>query len=204
MISNATTHGESAMPDAPEIDRLAKRQATVDPDLALHGRVVGRYAAMTGQGLGLASEQTEELRLAGELHDIGKLAVPRSILEKPGPLDTLEWAQIRTHPVIGARLLRHLGLCGIADWVFDHHERPDGRGYPRGIRTISTEASVLAVADAYHAMTTDRPFRAAMSHPEAMDELRAGAGSQFDSSVVDAFLGAIDSVGAEPPHLCFL
>jgi putative nucleotidyltransferase with HDIG domain len=176
-----------------EVALLAERLAARDPALAVHCRVVGRYAALTARELGIPSATADSLRLAGELHDIGKLEMPRSILEKPGPLDAHEWVRIKTHPVIGATMIRDAGLSQIADWVVSHHERPDGRGYPRGLEQtqIPLEASVLAVADAFHAMTTHRPYKAAMDHDSALDELRRGAESQFDRLVVDAFVPSV-------------
>ena len=179
-----------------EVVLLAERLASRDPALAVHGRVVGRYAALTARELGIPSGTADSLRLAGELHDIGKLEMPRRILEKPGPLDEHEWVQIKTHPVIGATLIREAGLNQIADWVFSHHERPDGRGYPRGLEEtqIPLESAVLAVADAFHAMTTHRPYQAAIDHNSALDELRRGVGRQFDRLVVDAFVPSIQRV----------
>jgi HD-GYP domain-containing protein (c-di-GMP phosphodiesterase class II) len=179
-----------------EVVLLAERLAGRDPALSVHGRVVGRYAALTARELGIPRATADSLRLAGELHDIGKLEMPRSILDKPGPLNEHEWAQIMTHPVIGATLIRDAGLDEIADWVFSHHERPDGRGYPRGLgeTQIPLESSVLAVADAFHAMTTHRPYQAAIDHRSALDELRRGVDSQFDRIVVDAFVPSVQRV----------
>jgi putative nucleotidyltransferase with HDIG domain len=179
-----------------EVALLAERLAIRDPALSVHGRVVGRYAALTARELGIPSATADSLRLAGELHDIGKLEMPRSILDKPGPLDEHEWLQIKTHPVIGATMIRRAGLDQIADWVVSHHERPDGRGYPRGLveTEIPLESSVLAVADAFHAMTTNRPYQAAMDHSSALDELRRGVDGQFDRLVVDAFVPSVQRV----------
>lgn len=173
-----------------DVMSLAGRLAVADPEVSIHGRVVGRYAAMTARRLGFPRTTADDLRVAGELHDIGKLELPRRILDKPGPLTEREWTRIRTHPVIGADLIRRAGLGEIAGWVSAHHERPDGRGYPRGLRApeISIESAVLAVADAYHAMTTDRPYKVAMDPVSALAELSRGSGTQFDPVVVDAFV----------------
>jgi len=186
-----------------KVTSLAGRLAGADPELAVHGRVVGRYAAMTARQLGIPRPTANRLRIAGELHDIGKLELPRCILEKPGPLDEREWARIKSHPVIGAELIRCSGLGEIADWVFSHHERPDGRGYPWGLRTheIPIESAVLAVADAYHAMTTARPYKRAMEPSRALDEVDRGSGSQFDPVVVDAFLPLMRRVLVDGCHL---
>jgi two-component system cell cycle response regulator len=193
-VTDNGTQDESDPLDAYAIGMLVDRQAEADPDLALHGQAVGRLAAATGSELGLDPTRTAELRVAGELHDIGKLLIPQSILHKPGPLDDHEWAEVRAHPVIGGRMIRGVGLGRIANWVFDHHERPDGQGYPCGIRAISLEARILAVADAYDAMTTDRPYPAPVSHPEAVEELYVNAGSQFDHSVVSALVSGVEEL----------
>jgi putative nucleotidyltransferase with HDIG domain len=176
------------------VDRLSRRIARRDPELAMHSRVVGQYAAMTARALGVPRATADSLRLAGELHDVGKLELPARILEKPGPLDPTEWAWVKTHPTVGAAMIREAGFDRIADWVYSHHERPDGRGYPLGLDgpAIPIESAVLAVADAFHAMTTDRPYKAAMEPTVALAELRRGSGSQFDAVVVDAFAPAME------------
>jgi HD-GYP domain-containing protein (c-di-GMP phosphodiesterase class II) len=139
------------------------------------------------------------LRAAGVLHDIGKLGIPDAVLHKAGPLDDEELTEIRRHPELGASILEHANLRDIATWVLAHHERVDGHGYPSGLRgeEIPLEARVLAVADAYEAMTADRPYRSALPRGEALDELRRGAGEQFDGAVVRAFLRVLDT-DAEP------
>jgi HD-GYP domain-containing protein (c-di-GMP phosphodiesterase class II) len=130
------------------------------------------------------------------LHDVGKLAVPDSILDKAGPLDGDEWSFICRHPLIGQRILAATpGLAGAAALVRASHERPDGCGYPDGLSgdDIPLGARIVAVCDAYRAMTSERPYRGAMTAAAALDELRQGAGSQFDPVVVAAFA---DAVGA--------
>jgi HD-GYP domain-containing protein (c-di-GMP phosphodiesterase class II) len=124
------------------------------------------------------------------LHDIGKVGIPDSILDKPGPLTDEEWAEMRKHPEIGARIVRNASLDEIGIWILAHHERPDGNGYPLGLSggQIPIEARILAVADAFEAMTAQRAYKQAMSEPEAREELRHHAGSQFDPEIVDAFL----------------
>jgi HD-GYP domain-containing protein (c-di-GMP phosphodiesterase class II) len=119
------------------------------------------------------------------------------VLRKPGPLDDDEWAEMRRHPEIGARILAHPALGTVRAWVLRHHERPDGGGYPGGLAgaEIPREARILAVADAYEAMTADRPYRRALDPAAAQRELRAGRGTQFDPEVVDVFLGVL---GADP------
>jgi diguanylate cyclase (GGDEF)-like protein/putative nucleotidyltransferase with HDIG domain len=161
---------------------------------ARHSQVVGRYAEAMGQKLGLSADAVERLRVAGILHDIGKIGVAGSILSKPGPLTKEEWEQMRAHPQIGARIARNAGLTDIAVWIGAHHERPDGRGYPRGLYLgqIPLQARILAVADAYEAMTNDRAYSPAMADSEACEELRTNAGVQFDVEVVEAFLSLLD------------
>jgi diguanylate cyclase (GGDEF)-like protein/putative nucleotidyltransferase with HDIG domain len=157
---------------------------------ARHSETVGRYAAMMAQELGIPERQAGRVRLAGMLHDIGKISVPDAILQKPAELTDEESAIIKTHPEQGALILEHRGLADIRAWVSAHHERPDGRGYPLGLTgsAIPIEAQILAVADAYEAMTSDRAYRLSIGHEEARAELQRHAGSQFDEKVVKAFL----------------
>lgn len=161
---------------------------------ARHSQVVGRYAEAMGERFGLHPGEVQRLRLAGILHDVGKIGVRGSILAKPGPLTDGEMEEMRTHPLIGARIARNAGLTDIAVWIDAHHERPDGRGYPLGLKEgeIPFEARILAVADAFEAMTNDRAYRSAMSETKARQELRQHAGSQFDARVVDAFLSLVE------------
>jgi diguanylate cyclase (GGDEF)-like protein/putative nucleotidyltransferase with HDIG domain len=161
---------------------------------ARHSETVGRYAEMMATELGLSDQQVRRIKLAGILHDIGKIGVPDSILNKPGALDDDEWEIVKGHPEAGARILEHPDLTDIRDWVGSHHERPDGKGYPRGIAAdeLPLEARILAVADAYEAMTSDRSYRRSIGREAAREELRRCCGSQFDPGVVDALLRVID------------
>jgi diguanylate cyclase (GGDEF)-like protein len=172
---------------------LAETIDTRDPSTAHHSQDVGRYARAIAVGLGLPLPTVERLALAGALHDIGKVGVGDAVLQKPGPLDEDEWVLMRKHPELGARLLAGADLPDIAEWVFAHHERLDGSGYPLGLQgdQIPLEARILAVADAYEAMTSARPYGAAMSHEDASAELRRGEGTQFDPRMVEALLGAL-------------
>jgi HD-GYP domain-containing protein (c-di-GMP phosphodiesterase class II) len=132
------------------------------------------------------------------LHDIGKIGMPDEILRKPGRLDAHELAIMREHPVIGERILRHVpGLETVARAVRHEHERWDGTGYPDGLagEAIPLSSRITLVCDAYHAMTSARPYRAALDHEEAAEELRRGAGTQFDPAIVTALLAAL---AAEP------
>jgi diguanylate cyclase (GGDEF)-like protein/putative nucleotidyltransferase with HDIG domain len=176
---------------------LAEALDLRDTGTARHSEVVGNLAQAMARELGLPEQRVERVRLAGILHDIGKIAVSDSILRKPGPLEDHEWQEIRRHPELGARILGSRELVDIREWVMASHERPDGKGYPRGLRgeEIPIESRILAVADAYEAMTGDRVYRPAMSDQAARDELQACAGTQFDPEVVQAFLRAIDREG---------
>jgi putative nucleotidyltransferase with HDIG domain len=157
-----------------------------------HCRAVGRYAAMTAQELGFDDAQVERVRVAGTLHDVGKVGISESILRKPGPLSEEERAEVQRHPELGAQILSGASFDDVREWVLAHHERPDGKGYPLGLRgdEIPIEASILAVADSYEAMTADRAYRPAMSDDAAREELSACAGHQFAPEVVEAFLRA--------------
>lgn len=161
----------------------------------MHGESVGHYAAITAENLGLPPARVRPLRLAGVLHDIGKVAISDSILDKPGRLTPEEWAEVRRHPEIGYRLISSAGLPAIGGWVLSHHERPDGSGYPYGLTgtEIPLESMILSAADAYHAMLERRPYKAPVSPADAASELRRCASSQFDATVVEALVGALET-----------
>lgn len=161
---------------------------------ARHSETVGRYAEMMARELGLSERRVNRVRLAGMLHDIGKVGVPDGILRKPGPLTEEELVVVRRHPELGVQILEHPSLADVRAWVGAHHERPDGLGYPLGISgdALPLEARIVAVADAYEAMTSDRSYRDSIGHAGARAELRRCAGSQFDPRVVDAFLATLD------------
>jgi putative nucleotidyltransferase with HDIG domain len=161
-----------------------------DSGTAAHSETVGRYAGAIARELGLPADLAERVRFGGIVHDVGKIGIPDSVLRKPGWLSDDDWEEMRRHPAIGARILRGANLEDIGEWIQAHHERPDGQGYPEGRAgtDIPLEARILAVADAYEAMTSDRVYRPAMSPRAAREELRECAGSQFDSRVVEAFI----------------
>jgi diguanylate cyclase (GGDEF)-like protein len=173
---------------------LAESVDLRDAGSSVHSETVGRFAALIADELGLPADRVERIRLAGVLHDIGKVSVPDSILQKAGPLDEAEWEEMRKHCELGARLLGGAGLQDISHWVMASHERPDGRGYPLGLSgdEIPLEARILAVADAYEAMVADRLYRMGIGAERARAELDAGAGTQFDRDVVAAFLRCVD------------
>ena len=170
---------------------------------ARHSETVGRYAEMMARELGLPEHRIERVRLAGALHDIGKVGVPDSILHKPATLTDDEFATIKQHPGLGAQILEHPSLADVREWVATHHERPDGRGYPQGLEAseIALEAQIIAVADAYEAMTSDRAYRASIGREAARAELERCAGSQFDPRVVNAFLARLERDSARASTL---
>jgi diguanylate cyclase (GGDEF)-like protein len=173
---------------------LAEALDVRDHGNALHSRTVGRYARTIAIELGLSPERVERVRIAGVLHDVGKIGVSDPVLVKTGPLEEEDWQELKTHPEIGAQLLSRPELSDLRQWVLAHHERPDGSGYPHGLSgdEIPLEARILAVADAYEAMTRDRVYRSALGEEAARAELRGGAGTQFDRGVVEALLGALE------------
>lgn len=161
----------------------------------MHGESVGELAAMTAEQLGLPPVQIGRLRLAGILHDIGKITISDCILNKPGRLTEPEWAEVRRHSETGYHMLASVGLDDVADWVLVHHERPDGLGYPYGLSAgeIPLEGRILAVADAYHAMIAERPYQGRLSHAEACWELRDCSGTQFDGDIAGALIAAVEA-----------
>lgn len=166
-----------------------------DPYTFQHSARVAEYTEKIAKGLQLNPVQVEQLVTAARLHDLGKLGVDNEILHKPGKLSDEDWAIMRRHPETAARILSRYRLYrdGV-DWVLHHHERHDGTGYPHGLRgeEIPIGARILAVADAYEAMTSDRPYRRALSSEIAVEELKTGMGKQFDPMVVAVFLKILE------------
>jgi HD-GYP domain-containing protein (c-di-GMP phosphodiesterase class II) len=168
---------------------LAAALAERDPVAGVHSRVVSGFAGSVAARLGLDDAVCEEAEIAGLLHDIGKLALPDRILDKPASLDAAERALVQQHPAIGERILREApGLGSIADAVRASHERFDGHGYPDGLAAeeIPLVARIVAVCDTWHVMTSDRPYRERLSTTEALLRLRFAAGTQLDPDVVAA------------------
>ena len=188
---------EIAWEEAPELDALRELVELIDErdeGLAHHSLLVSEFAARTARALGLDPTRVMRVAVAGMVHDIGKVALPDSILSKPGPLTAEEWEQVRCHPQDGARLVLAAGLTDVAEWVLAHHERVDGTGYPkaRAREAIPLEARILAVVDAYEAMTADRVYSRGMDPAQARRELRRCAGTQFDEDVVEPFLRDVE------------
>jgi diguanylate cyclase (GGDEF)-like protein len=182
---------------------LAKAVDARDTYTGSHSERVGELSAKVATRLGLNAEQVELTRLAGSLHDLGKLAIPEEILRKPGTLTDSERLVLERHPQIGFRMLDSLGVDPVADLVLHHHERWDGAGYPDGLRgeQIPLGARIIFVTDAYDAMTSDRVYRPKRSAQAALAELERCAGTQFDPGIVAAFaeeLGQSSSLEAAP------
>jgi len=202
MLASATGSGGAELKLA-TVMGLAEALDIRDTGTTGHCHTVARYAELTAAALGLPAERVERVRLAGLLHDVGKIGVSDRVLTKPGPLDAEEWREMRTHPEIAARLLAHPEFEDLRCWILAHHERPDGRGYPHGLSgdAIPLEAQILAVADAYEAMTADRAYRPALGQEAARAELEAGAGTQFGYEAVEAFGAAlVDALAATLPR----
>ena len=170
---------------------LLQALAERDVNLGEHLDGVARYSAALAAELGLVGTQAKLVRAAAELHDVGKLALPETILQKPGQLDGEEWKIVQQHTLIGERIIAAAeGLEHVAVTVRSTHERWDGGGYPDGLsgEQIPLAARVIAICDAYDAITSERPYRQASTHDRAIEELRASAGTQFDPGLVEVFI----------------
>jgi HD-GYP domain-containing protein (c-di-GMP phosphodiesterase class II) len=170
-----------------------------DPYLLGHSDEVSGYVAAVAEKLDLDPHRREQLVLGSLLHDVGKLAIGKPILLKPGPLTRVERAIVERHPLIGACIVGQLQeLRLVAPAILHHHERWDGTGYPNGLsgREIPLEARIIAVADSFSAMTADRPYRRRLSVAEARGELRRCAGTQFDPRIVGLFCNGLAEASA--------
>ena len=171
-----------------------------DPTLGGHAERVGAHAELIARRLGWADERIVDLRLGAALHDVGKVSIRPEVLQKPGSLDDDELAQIRAHPVEGAWLISGVrSLAPALPYVLFHHERWDGVGYPtrRAGAEIPLEGRIMAVADAFDAMTSSRPYRGALPIDEALNEVARCAGSQFDPQIARTFLDALSETAVE-------
>jgi diguanylate cyclase (GGDEF)-like protein/putative nucleotidyltransferase with HDIG domain len=187
-------HGDRDETDRDVVVGLAGALLERDRYTGEHSESVVNLAARVAKGLALDDQEVQKVRAAAMLHDIGKVAIPDEVLNKPGKLDEREWRIMREHPVIGERILRAIpGLGGVARIVRHEHERWDGSGYPDRLKgdEIPIGSRIILACDAYHAMTSDRPYRKAMSHGEAIRELAAGADTQFDPEVTQALIGCL-------------
>jgi HD-GYP domain-containing protein (c-di-GMP phosphodiesterase class II) len=173
---------------------LAEAIEAKDPSLRGHSEEVSGHVGAVAEQLGMSEERCDRLLLGSLLHDVGKLAIPMQILLKPGKLTPAERAIVQDHPAIGSRIVESVpGLAEVVPAILHHHERYDGRGYPDGLagEEIPLEARVIAVADSFSAMTSERPYRRRMSREEARDELERCAGTQFDPVVVGVFCAQV-------------
>ncbi len=162
-----------------------------------HSERVATYGRLISEELGLSAADTDRVYLTGLLHDVGKVGVPDAILQKPGALTSEEFRQIKQHPEIGWQMLQGLApLTGVLNGVLHHHERMDGGGYPDGLEgeDIPFDGRILAVADAYDAMTSPRSFRSSLDQPQAETVLRNGAGVQWDANVISAMFRAMPHI----------
>jgi putative nucleotidyltransferase with HDIG domain len=175
-------------------EALAVALEAKDAYTAEHARSIVDQAEAVGRALGMDEEALRELRLGAVFHDIGKIAIPEAILHKRGPLSPDEREVVEQHTVIGEQILAPVEfLENVRRLVRHEHERWDGDGYPDGLagEAIPLGSRIILACDALHAMTSDRPYRQAMSGPDAMAELRLHSGTQFDPRVVDALLGLL-------------
>lgn len=166
-----------------------------DPYTHGHSQRVERHSYRTAAALGLSADDLEDLRKAAALHDVGKIRVPDRILRKAGPLDPDERIVVEEHAVVGAWMVSSVGNADVIAGVRHHHERFDGAGYPDGLSgsDIPLFARVIAVSDAYDAITSTRPYRASSGREEAVEALRSGSGSQFDPEIVETFIQSLPS-----------
>jgi diguanylate cyclase (GGDEF)-like protein/putative nucleotidyltransferase with HDIG domain len=165
---------------------LARAVDTKDAYTHSHCETVAELCALMAAELGFDAEHVFKIRLAGLLHDVGKIGVPDAILQKPGRLTDAEFDVMKAHPSLGAHILAAAELHEEAAWVLAHHERPDGKGYPHGGKTAALEARIVSVADAFEAIVSERPYREARSTSEALEELARCADTQFDRRCVRA------------------
>jgi putative nucleotidyltransferase with HDIG domain len=173
---------------------LADAVELQDAYTADHANEVADLAVRVGVRMGVAGPELDRLRYGALLHDVGKIGVPGELLRKPGPLSAEERATMDAHTAIGARMLERIPfLAPVAPLVRSAHERVDGGGYPDGLKggEIPRAAMIICTCDAFHAMTSDRSYRGAMSREDAIVELRASAGTQFDEAVVEALVAAL-------------
>ena len=183
-----------------------------DEYTGLHSRSVVSLSVAVSDELGLSSRQRRNVEFGALLHDVGKIAVPNEIINKPGPLTDDEWLVIKTHTIEGQRMLDRVGglLSDVGQIVRSSHEKWDGSGYPDGLAgdEIPVESAIVSCCDAFNAMTTDRSYRDAMSLDDAIDEVEANAGTQFSPAVVDALMRVLRddplAAGARGPRVAMV
>jgi putative two-component system response regulator len=177
---------------------LANAIETRDPYTSGHAERVGDYAERLARGLGLPIEEVHHIRLAAILHDVGKIGIPEAVLNKPTTLTSTEWEIVKTHPVRGVEILAPLNYPHeVLEGVRRHHERYDGEGYPDGLAgdQIPLAGRLVAVVDAYDAMTIPRAYRTRLVPAAAVERLKSGAGTQFDPQMVAVFIDLLNACG---------
>jgi putative nucleotidyltransferase with HDIG domain len=165
-----------------------------------HSRKVNTYAVALAEAIGLSVEEVSRISAAALLHDIGKVGIPDRTLSKRGKLADEEWQAIQSHPRVGANIVGNVpSLVSCVSGVLYHHERWDGTGYPEGLKgeAIPLDARILAIADAYAAMVSSRPYRDAMCEDKALKRMQQGAGRQFDPKLVEVFVRVVSAGGLE-------
>ncbi len=170
-----------------------------DPYTKDHSTLVAKYSEALARAINLPEKEIERIRLGALLHDVGKIGIPERVLQKEGPLSDEEWVIMKQHPTIGAEkvLMPNASLRDLIPIVKYHHERIDGKGYPEGLSNgdIPLAAKIVAIADTYHALTSDRPYRKGMNIEKAISILEEGAGSQWDADLVRTFISIAPSLG---------
>lgn len=191
LLDNAFLYDDQQLMFIGTLEALSASIDAKDPYTRGHSERVSHLASRLAQAAGLDVDQVERMRIAGLVHDIGKIGVPESVLCKTGRLTRSEYEQMKRHPEIGYHILKDIPLMDdLLPAVLHHHERYDGNGYPHGLRGehIPMSARIVCVVDSFDAMSSNRTYRTAMTREEIMAELRANAGSQFDPELVEAFV----------------
>ena len=191
--------GQRMMPLQDVITALAVAIEAKDPYTWRHSAEVSNWAAKIALQVGLSQAEIEDIKLAGIVHDVGKIHVPEDVLSKPSPLTPTEFDLVKSHAAWGAKILEPLKMTALERIVRHHHESFDGQGYPDCLRgeQIPLGARIMTVADAFEAMVSARAYRKARPVEEALAELQRCRGTQFDPLVVDAFLRSIQSLGGQ-------
>jgi HD-GYP domain-containing protein (c-di-GMP phosphodiesterase class II) len=200
-IANASSYEGLERTFVSTVEALANALEANDEYTSKHARWITDLSLRVGRELGLDERALKHLELGALLHDIGKIGIPSDVLAKPGRLTAAERTIVQTHPELGERIIAPIDRLQVVRPIVRHcHERWDGHGYPDGVagEDIPLESRIIFVCDAYHAMTTDRPYRRRLSHREAVRRLAEGAGSQFDPNVVEVALRVLDQLPREP------
>lgn len=195
-IKNSYLYKELHQSFLDTITALAKLIEAKDKYTSGHSQRVTEYSLLIAKKLNLSKKEIEMIKFCGLIHDIGKIGINESILQKPSKLTNDEYANIKTHPIIGENVVKHINFLreGLPI-IRNHHERYDGKGYPDGLKgkEIPLLARIVAVADAFDAMTSERSYRKAFSLQEAIKELKENAGTQFDPQIVKIFIDALNT-----------